>query len=182
LDYSDKMENSTQSNNDYFLNATLSPPDSNSSIEIKTERKNIDKDKLSVDLYKEVCGKLNEYPDLCSDFLLFLTPHQAALIDKSVEHTMMLKMKEFVNVTQMYFAKQPSRIAKVMQAMTQMASDPYVSVENAQNIMGGALKGHPLIMDMFLQVLPTGKPPDRYLIFAILNILYSLNDFKITWI
>lgn len=151
LDYSEKTETSE----DYLQ--SKNPPSSTQNIGKNDEYR----DKLSVELYQEVCDKLCEYPDLCSDFLLFLTPNQAALIDKSVEHTMMLKMKEFINVTQMYFAKQPSRIAKVMQAITQMASDPYITVESAQAIMGTALKGHPLIMDMFLQVIPAGKPPDR---------------------
>ena len=148
LDYSEKIENINEDNSDCSSNITLSP---------------LDKEKLAIDLYKEVCEKLHEYPDLCSDLLLFLTPHQAALIDKSVDHTMVLKMKEFLNVSQMYFAKQPSRIAKVMQAITEMAANPGITLEGATSIMGTALKGHPLMMDMFLQVLPTGKPPDRYI-------------------
>lgn len=162
LDYSEKIENIDQnSGNDYFLNENASPADGKNLQ--ATERKDIDRDKLAVELYKEVNKKLHEYPDLLSDFLLFLTPHQAALADKSVEHTHLLKMREFVQVTEMYFAKQPSRIGKVMQAMTQVSSDPFVTIETAQTAMGAALKGHPLIMDLFLQILPAGKPPERYL-------------------
>ncbi|OXU20302.1 hypothetical protein TSAR_000632 [Trichomalopsis sarcophagae] len=162
LDYSEKIENLDQNNgSDYFLDENASLP-GGKNLQV-TERKDIDRDKLAVELYKEVNEKLQEYPDLLTDFLLFLTPHQAALVDKSVEHTHLLKMREFVQVTEMYFAKQPSRIGKVMQAMTQISSDPFVTIETAQAVMGAALKGHPLIMDLFLQILPTGKPPERLL-------------------
>ncbi|XP_024937554.1 GON-4-like protein [Cephus cinctus] len=118
------------------------------------------KDMLAINLYKDVCEKLQDYPEMCTDFLLFLKPHQAAMIGKSVEHTMLQKMREFINVAQTYFAKQPSRLSKVMQAITQLASDPYVTLKKAHAIMGPVLKGHSLVMDMFLQVLPSGKPPE----------------------
>lgn len=160
LDYSDKTE--SQPGHDYCPSeAAASVDEERRDQQQQQQQPAEDVDKLAVDLYRDVCDKLHEYPDLCSDLLLFLTPQQAAMINMSEEHTMLLKMTEFVNVTQMYFAKQPSRIGKVMQAITQMTSDAYITAENAQNIMGAALKGHPLVMDMFLQALPTLKPPDR---------------------
>ena len=70
-------------------------------------------------------------------------------------------MNEFVNVAQIYFAKQPSRIAKMMQAITQLSSDTQITLEHIHATMGPILKGHPLVMDLFLQILPTAKPPDR---------------------
>ncbi|KAJ8670119.1 hypothetical protein QAD02_001378 [Eretmocerus hayati] len=157
-DYSEKLESQKIGKKKDLFVVETDP------LELKhsqvTEKNEENEDRLLVNLYREICEKLHDYPDLCSDFLLFLTPHQATLIDKSTEYTMIMKMKEFVNVTQMYFAKQPSRIAKVMQAIQQMVSDPIITLENAQSIMSTALKGHPLILDMFLQVLPSGKPPD----------------------
>lgn len=69
-------------------------------------------------------------------------------------------MNEFVNVAQIYFAKQPSRIAKMMQAITQLSSDTQITLEHIHATMGPILKGHPLVMDLFLQILPTAKPPD----------------------
>ncbi|XP_033340085.2 gon-4 like protein muscle wasted isoform X1 [Megalopta genalis] len=119
-----------------------------------------DKDAIAINLYEDVCEKLHEYPELCTDFLLFLKPHQAAIINKSVEYIMLQKMSEFINVAQIYFAKQPSRIAKMMQAITQLSSEPQTTLEHVHSIMGPILKGHPLVMDLFLQILPTAKPPE----------------------
>ncbi|XP_046423902.1 GON-4-like protein [Neodiprion fabricii] len=120
----------------------------------------VSKDLLTIDLYKDVCEKLVDYPELNSDFLLFLKPHQAAMIGKSVEHTMLQKMNDFVDIAQIYFAKQPSKLSKVMQAITQLATDTDVSLETVNDVMENLLKGHPLVMDTFLQVLPNGKPPE----------------------
>lgn len=121
----------------------------------------IKKDVLTTQLYQEVCKKLQNNPELCTDFLLFLKPHQAAMIGKSTEYMMLQKMNDFVHVTQIYFAKQPSRIAKMMQAITQLSSDPHTTLENVYAVMSPVFKGHPLVMDLFLQTLPTAKPPER---------------------
>lgn len=69
-------------------------------------------------------------------------------------------MSDFINVAQIYFAKQPSRIAKIMQAITQLSSDPQTTLEHVHASIGPILKGHPLVMDLFLQILPTAKPPE----------------------
>lgn len=152
LDYSEKLENINQSvvdaSSPEFLAETL-------------QNNAIKKDLLTVQLYQDVCKKLQNYPEMCSDFLLFLKPHQAAMIGKSVEYMMLQKMKDFVHVAQIYFAKQPSRIAKMMQAITQLSSDPHTTLENVHTVMSPVFKGHPLVMDLFLQVLPTAKPPER---------------------
>lgn len=119
------------------------------------------KDKLAVNLYNQLKEQLKDYPELVSDFLLFLKPHQAEMIDEMVNYLMAKKMSEFVNVALVYFAKQPSRLAKVMQAITELASTPQVTLDKVYAVMTPVLKGHPLVYDMFLQVLPSGKPPDR---------------------
>ena len=126
LDYSEKLENINQSvvdaSSPEFLAETL-------------QNNAIKKDLLTVQLYQDVCKKLQNYPEMCSDFLLFLKPHQAAMIGKSVEYMMLQKMKDFVHVAQIYFAKQPSRIAKMMQAITQLSSDPHTTLENVHTVM-----------------------------------------------
>ena len=127
---------------------------------LKANEIKITKDNLAIDLFREVTEKLKNYPDLCSDFLLFLNSHQAAMIDKSVEWMMLQKMQEFVHVAQVYFAKQPSRLAKVMQTIAQLAAAPH-TLKNVHEVMGPVLKGYPIVMDMFLQVFPDGKPPER---------------------
>lgn len=152
LDYSEKLEN---------INRTV---DASRHEELSTEalqNSAIRKDILTVQLYQDVCKKLQNYPEMCSDFLLFLKPHQAAMIGKSIEYMMLQKMKNFVHVAQVYFAKQPSRIAKMMQAITQLSSDPHTTLENVHTVMSPVFKGHPLVMDLFLQILPTAKPPER---------------------
>lgn len=121
------------------------------------------KDEVAAELYTKVCEKLSAYPELCSDFLLFLSPRQADMIDKSVEYTMLQKMKEFINVAQVYFAKQPSRLVKITQALTSLASDPLCTIESVKDTMSPILKGHPVVMDLFMQVLPNGKPPNWYI-------------------
>ncbi|XP_066592416.1 uncharacterized protein mute isoform X2 [Prorops nasuta] len=133
------------------------------------------KDKLIVNLYHSICKQLQDYPELCTEFLLFLKPHQAAMINKSIEYTMLQKMSEFVDVVQIYFAKQPAKLAKMMQAITQLAADAYVSLDTVNKSIGPILKGHPLVMDLFLQILPTGKPPERLLAPCLFeNLAYPL--------
>ncbi|KAG7203190.1 hypothetical protein KM043_010297 [Ampulex compressa] len=156
LDYNEKIDNENRTESE------ISFPIASTSMDTKDplEKNVVDKDLIMIDLYQNVCTRLQDYPELCSDFLLFLKPHQAAMINKSVEYMMLQKMSEFVNVAQIYFAKQPSRIAKMMQAITQLSSDPHTTLENVHAIMGPILKGHPLVMDLFLQALPTAKPPE----------------------
>lgn len=157
LDYSEKLES---------INHTVIDLSIDGSEEFSTNKQIlqdsvIKKDILTVQLYQEVCKKLQDYPEICMDFLLFLNPHQVAIIGKSIEYMMLQKMNDFVHVAQVYFAKQPSRIAKMMQAITQLSSDPHTTLENVYAVMSSVFKGHPLVMDMFLQILPTAKPPER---------------------
>lgn len=158
LDYSEKLEN--------INHTVIVPPITDGSEESPVNKqmlqKNaIKKDILTIQLYEEVCKKLQNYPEICIDFLLFLKPHQAAMIGKSIEYMMLQKMNDFVHVAQIYFAKQPSRIAKMMQAITQLSSDPHTTLENVYIVMSSVFKGHPLVMDLFLQILPIAKPPER---------------------
>lgn len=153
LDYSEKLES--------LNNQTVSDSREKISTDKEIEDSAIKKDILTTKLYEDVCTKLQNYPELCTDFLLFLKPHQAAMIGKSVEYIMLQKMNDFVRIAQIYFAKQPSRIAKMMQAITQLSSDPHTTLENVHAVMSPVFKGHPLVMDLFLQVLPTAKPPER---------------------
>ncbi|XP_043256320.1 GON-4-like protein [Colletes gigas] len=155
LDYCEKLDSINQIENEQSSN--LSEPLQGGKI---TEQTTIDKDAIAINLYQDVCEKLHEYPELCTDFLLFLKPHQAAMMNKTMEYIMLQKMSEFINGAQIYFAKQPSRIAKMMQAITQLSSDPQTTLEHVHTIMGSILKGHPLVMDLFLQILPTAKPPE----------------------
>ncbi|KOX69503.1 GON-4-like protein [Melipona quadrifasciata] len=154
LDYYEKLDNINQMENELSF--------SSSARSLHTERimRKATRDTITINLYHDICKKLWEYPELCTDFLLFLKPHQAAMLDKSVEYIMLQKMNEFVNVAQIYFAKQPSRIAKMMQAITQLSSNPQTTLEHIHATMSSILKGHPLIMDLFLQILPTAKPPE----------------------
>lgn len=154
LDYNDKIENLEHE-------MSFSKKYESSEMQEVMERNMITRDTLAIDLYQNIYDKLRDFPDLCSDLLLFLKPHQAALIGKSEEYIMLQKMSEFLNIIQVYFTKQPSRLAKIMQAITQLSSDPHVTLENVHNIMTPLLKAHPLIMDKFLQILPNGKPPER---------------------
>ncbi|XP_012144630.2 gon-4 like protein muscle wasted isoform X1 [Megachile rotundata] len=156
LDYYEKLESINQMESELPFSST-SEFLQNEHIKEKNTK---DKDAITIKLYWDVCEKLHEYPELCTDFLLFLKPHQAAMIDKSVEYIMLQKMSDFINVAQIYFAKQPSRIAKIMQAITQLSSDPQTTLEHVHASIGPILKGHPLVMDLFLQILPTAKPPE----------------------
>ncbi|XP_076652630.1 gon-4 like protein muscle wasted isoform X2 [Halictus rubicundus] len=156
LDYYEKLDSINQMESELSFSNESGVPQ-NEKIMEQTAR---DKDAIAINLYQDVCEKLHEYPELCTDFLLFLKPHQAAIMDKSVEYIMLQKMSEFINVAQIFFTKQPSRIAKMMQAITQLSSDPQTTLEHVHSIMAPILKGHPLVMDLFLQVLPTAKPPE----------------------
>ncbi|KAG5313409.1 GON4L protein, partial [Acromyrmex insinuator] len=156
LDYSEKLDS---------INHTVTDPSITDGSEDFPTNKQIEdnaikKDILTIQLYQEICKKLQNYPEVCTDFVLFLKPHQAAIIGKSAEYMMLQKMNDFVHVAQIYFAKQPSRIAKMMQAITQLSSDPCTTLENVYAVMNTVFKGHPLVMDLFLQILPTAKPPE----------------------
>ncbi|XP_015180544.1 PREDICTED: uncharacterized protein LOC107068544 isoform X2 [Polistes dominula] len=161
LDYDDKIENLDELEHEL----SLSKSSESSEMQEMIEKNMITRDTLAINLYQNIYDKLRAFPELCSDLLLFLKPHQAALIDKSVEYIMLQKMSEFLNVIQIYFTKQPSRVAKIMQAITQLSSDPNITLENVHNVMTPLLKGHPLVMDLFLQTLPSGKPPES--LFAV---------------
>ncbi|XP_070151329.1 uncharacterized protein Mute isoform X1 [Polyergus mexicanus] len=154
LDYSEKLESINQTVIDPIF-----PEEFATNNEIQDSM--IKKDILTIRLYQDICKGLQNYPEMCTDFLLFLKPHQATMIGKSIEYMMLQKMNDFVHIAQIYFAKQPSRIAKMMQAITQLSSDPHTTLETIHTIMSPVFKGHPLIMDLFLQVLPTAKPPER---------------------
>ncbi|KYN43105.1 GON-4-like protein [Trachymyrmex septentrionalis] len=156
LDYSEKLDS---------INHTVTDPSIIDGSEDFPTNKQIEdnaikKDILTIQLYQEICKKLQNYPEVFTDFVLFLKPHQAAIIGKSAEYMMLQKMNDFVHVAQIYFAKQPSRIAKMMQAITQLSSDPHTTLENVYAVMNTVFKGHPLVMDLFLQILPTAKPPE----------------------
>uniref|UniRef100_A0A0C9QDZ6 GON4L protein n=1 Tax=Fopius arisanus TaxID=64838 RepID=A0A0C9QDZ6_9HYME len=117
-------------------------------------------DKLAIDFYNRISEALKDYPELSSDFLSFLKPHQAVMVGQFKEHTMAKKMAEFMNVAQVYFAKQPARMTRLMRAITQLAAEPSPSLESVHSVMDPVLKGHPLPMNMFLQCIPSGKPPE----------------------
>lgn len=158
LDYSEKLENI----NHTVIDSSVTDGSEEFSVNKQILQDNsIKKDILTVQLYQEVCKKLQDYPEICTDFLLFLKPHQAAMIGKSIEYMMLQKMNDFIHVAQIYFAKQPSRIAKMVQAITQLSSDPHTTLENVYAVMSSVFKGHPLVMDLFLQILPTAKLPER---------------------
>jgi len=158
LDYSEKLESINQTVIDSSITDGSEEFSTNKQI---LQDNAIKKDILTVQLYQEVCKKLQDYPEICTDFLLFLKPHQAAMVGKSIEYMMLQKMNDFIHVAQIYFAKQPSRIAKMVQAITQLSSDPHTTLENVYAVMSSVFKGHPLVMDMFLQILPTAKLPER---------------------
>ncbi|EFN82283.1 uncharacterized protein LOC105185259 [Harpegnathos saltator] len=156
LDYSDKLDSINQTVTDSSFLGELHTLSNKEMLQNSA----IQKDILTVRLYEDICKKLQDYPEMYTDFLLFLKPHQAAMIDKSVEYMMLQKMNDFVRVAQIYFIKQPSRIAKMMQAITQLSSDPHTTLENVQTVMSSVFKGHPFVMDLFLQILPTARPPE----------------------
>lgn len=156
LDYNEKLDNISQTESELCYSGGGKSLASQKTVDGTLN----EKDNLAIKLYGDLCKLLHQYPELCTDFLLFLKPHQAAMIDKSIEYMMLQKMNEFISVSQIYFAKQPSRIAKMMQAITQLSSDPHITLESLHTAMGPVLKGHSLVMDLFLQVIPHAKPPE----------------------
>ena len=90
------------------------------------------------------------------------------------EYTMLQKMNDFIDVVTIYFAKQPSRITRIRDAITHLAADRYVTLKTVLAMMDPILRDHPLVMEKFLQVWPTGKPPERW-------VDLKLNFFVIQW-
>ncbi|XP_043471521.1 GON-4-like protein isoform X2 [Leptopilina heterotoma] len=161
LEYSEKLDNILQTENE---NEMKSDEGKNVSTSGEKKSKMNDlpgiKDMVAINFYREVCEKLENYPDMSSDFLLFLNSYQAGMVNKSLEWMMLQRMQEFVQVAQVYFAKQPSRLTKVMQSISQLASAPYTPLKSVYEAISPILKGSPIVMDLFLQVFPQGKPPE----------------------
>ncbi|KAF7992381.1 hypothetical protein HCN44_001706 [Aphidius gifuensis] len=135
-------------------------------------------DKLAIKLYRDVTNALVTYPTLSSEFLFFLTPQQAKIINKIEEHTMLMNMSEFISGSQAYFAKQPSRISKIIQALTQLTNEPSNTMENVISTMEPLLKGHDVIMDLFLKIFPNGKPPESLFVPSLFeNLKFPVGPF-----
>lgn len=115
----------------------------------------------------ELYGKIEailtpNHPDLCEEFLMFLTPKQAKQIDKLVPHFLMSNMSLFLRKLEIYFSNQPAQLRKIYNSLTELANTPNIKIEQVRGAILPLLKGNALLIDWFLQMFPCETPPERY--------------------
>ncbi|KAK3908687.1 GON-4-like protein [Frankliniella fusca] len=122
------------------------------------------------DFYHRVIALLNDSPDLCEEFLLFLLPDQALLCGKFMEHLALTEMTSFLKKLEVYFAKQPQHMKKIVASWNRLAETSDLTLEKVRNTMLPLLKNNTLLVDSFLELFPSGRPPESKMTdFAQLN-------------
>lgn len=124
-----------------------------------------DPTKPITELWENIETILSNHPDLCEEFLTFLTPEQAKLIGKLVPHFLMANMSLFLRKLEIYFNNQPAQLRKIYNSLTELANMPDIKMEQVKGIILPLLKGNGLLIDWFLQMFPSEKPPERYVLF-----------------
>ncbi|KAE8746928.1 hypothetical protein FOCC_FOCC006348 [Frankliniella occidentalis] len=122
------------------------------------------------DFYHQVINLLEDSPDLCEEFLLFLHPDQALQCGKFMEHLALTEMKSFLNKLEVCFSKQPQHLKKIFASWTRLAENPNLTLEMVRNTILPLLRNNTFLSDSFLELLPTGRPPESKMTdFAQLN-------------
>lgn len=117
-------------------------------------------DHSPLELVKNINAILTKYPELCEEFLAFLTPNQAHLLGKFVPYFMLTNMTLFLRKLEIYFKDQPSQVKKIYKSLEQLSECLNLTMEKIKTTILPLLKGNALLMEWFLQLFPTEKPPN----------------------
>ncbi|XP_055636041.1 uncharacterized protein LOC129775376 [Toxorhynchites rutilus septentrionalis] len=122
-----------------------------------------EKDRVA-DLYYKIESLLvADHPDLVDLFLTFLLPGQAAEVGKFFEHFILTNANDFLTKLNIYFAKQPSQIKKIYSCLNDLSNEKNVTMDLIKLRILPLLKGNPLLIEWFLQLFPSEKPPESSL-------------------
>ncbi|XP_017777244.1 PREDICTED: uncharacterized protein LOC108563156 [Nicrophorus vespilloides] len=114
------------------------------------------------DLYNKIENIISDkHPDILDEFLTFFTSLQAKSIGKLIPHLVMNNMALFLHKLEMIFKDQPSQVRKIYRCLTELVAMQNVSMDHVKSTILPLLKGNNLLIDWFLQIFPTEKPPER---------------------
>lgn len=114
------------------------------------------------DLYSKVTAILSpKHPDLCEEFITFLTPAQAKEIEKLIPYYMLSKMATFLRKLETYYNKQPAQIRKIYNSLVELSGQDGVNIDLVKTTILPLLKGNTYLIDYFLQIFSEEKPPQR---------------------
>ncbi|XP_044735676.1 uncharacterized protein LOC123297912 [Chrysoperla carnea] len=112
------------------------------------------------DLYSKVTAILSpKHPDLCEEFITFLTPAQAKEIEKLIPYYMFSKMATFLRKLETYYNKQPAQIRKIYNSLVELSGQDGVNIDLVKTTILPLLKGNTYLIDYFLQIFSEEKPP-----------------------
>lgn len=105
---------------------------------------------------------LPKYPDLSTEFLLFLSQIQAHSVGKLIPYLIMKDMNRFIKKLQIYFKDQPAQLRKVLKMLTELSENRNCTMDTVKTTILPLLKGSAALTDWFLQIFPTERPPNMY--------------------
>ncbi|XP_050529081.1 uncharacterized protein LOC126898780 isoform X2 [Daktulosphaira vitifoliae] len=112
-------------------------------------------------LYQQITEILtNKNEDLIYEFLGFLHPGQALSIGKFSEYLELTRMKEFIRKLQVCMKKQPAQIRRILDNLYKLSKNQNTTHSEVHMIMLPLLKNNPILVDCFLQMIPTEHPPE----------------------
>lgn len=112
------------------------------------------------DLYKKVSSVLHSYPDLVSEFVVFLLPEQAMECGKLMEYLMLTKMSNFFRRLEVYFKRQPQQLRKIYTALTLLSTQTNVTLNDVRSAIIPLLRGNSFLIESLLEILPQDHLPD----------------------
>ncbi|KAK7863845.1 hypothetical protein R5R35_003329 [Gryllus longicercus] len=112
----------------------------------------------ATELYKKVTNIFEKYPDLSEEFLAFLLPEQAMQCGKFMEYIILTKMRSFCRKLELYYSKQPSHLRKIYSSLSTLASNNKASVDDLKNTILPLIRNNTLLVNMFLELMPTEAP------------------------
>ncbi|RZF46058.1 hypothetical protein LSTR_LSTR004771 [Laodelphax striatellus] len=111
------------------------------------------------DLYGKVNDILKDTPDLEQEFLAFLLPEQAMEVGRFIDHLCVVSMRNFFRKLEVCFAKQPHQMRKIYETLSRLSEQADVTLEQVKTAIVPLLKGNAILIDCFLQLFPSERPP-----------------------
>lgn len=103
---------------------------------------------------------LPDHRELLEVFLSMLLPGHAAQLGKFFEHSVLANMQTLIAKLRIYFEKQPNQWKKILNVLNELDAEQGVSMATIKQRFLPLLKGNPLLIDWFMQLFPTERPPE----------------------
>ncbi|KAJ7307370.1 hypothetical protein JRQ81_009383 [Phrynocephalus forsythii] len=118
-------------------------------LRIIYEFENNARKQTAVDLYAQLRGVLQEWPQLLTDFAAFLLPEQALECGLFEEQQAFEKSRKFLRQLEICFAENPSHHQKIIKVLQNCAESLPQEVMELKTQMWQLLKGHDHLQDEF---------------------------------